>query len=122
MVASVSAKIASASVQLASLSAGLSALAARLPFYILNALFFGYFLFLWVFLVIWVGWDAAHRGLTSQKQRAFRLLVLVFNFPGLLLYLLLRPPLTLKEQERIEMEQELLELELEKLRREVKET
>lgn len=90
----------------------------KLPFYILNLLFFSYLIFLWVFMVSWVNRDAAGRGLSPSTRQWFLVLVLVFNFPGLLLYLLLRPSQTLEEKERLAMEEELLKLELNKLRRE----
>src|SRR3989344_6799133 len=119
MIASTSVKIASDSA-LASSSAFLavSAYFSRLPFYILNLLFFGYFLFLWAFMITWVGSDSVRRGVNQKWQKWYQVLVLVFSFPGLLLYLLLRPSLTLEEKKRAEMEEEILRLELEKLKRE----
>ena len=119
MIASTSVKIASDSA-LASSSAllAVSAYFSRLPFYILNLLFFGYFLFLWAFMITWVGSDSVRRGVTQKWQKWYQVLVLVFSFPGLLLYLLLRPSLTLEEKKRAEMEEEILRLELEKLKRE----
>jgi len=119
MIASTSVKIASDSA-LASSSAllAVSAYFSRLPFYILNLLFFGYFLFLWAFMITWVGSDSVRRGVNQKWQKWYQVLVLVFSFPGLLLYLLLRPSLTLEEKKRAEMEEEILRLELEKLKRE----
>ncbi|MCL5004042.1 MAG: hypothetical protein M1352_02110 [Patescibacteria group bacterium] len=89
-----------------------------LPFYLFNLFFLSYLVFLWVFLVRWVGQDALRRGIEGSRRQAYMILVLIFSFPGLFLYLLLRPPLTLDEQKRAEMEEEVITLELEKLRRE----
>ncbi len=92
----------------------------QLVFYFFNFLFFVYVVFLWALLFNWVGKDSRRRGLSDQSRRVYQVLVLVFTLPGLLLYFLTRPRLTLAEKERLEMEEELLRLELEKLRREVK--
>ena len=89
-----------------------------LPFYILNLFFFAYFLLIWVLMVRFVGRDCEQRGITGVKKKNYQVMVLLFNFPGLLLYLMMRPSNTLKDIKRVEMEEEILTLELEKLRRE----
>lgn len=94
---------------------------SALPFYIFNLFFFGFILFLWYLLVRWVGRDAQSRGCPDSQRKNFQIVVLIFNLPGLLIYLLLRPSQTLAEIKRAEMEEEILKLELEKLRRETKE-
>lgn len=75
-----------------------------------------YFLALWLILVYWVWGDSGERGLPLARRKIFLFLVVFFNFPGLLLYFLLRPPLTVAEKERLKKEEELLDLELKKLR------
>lgn len=114
MLATVSAKVATASATI------ILSWLSRLPFLFLNLFFYAYLIFLWLFLVRWIGSDAARRGLSKKSIRLFQAAVLVFSLPGLLAYLLLRPATTLGEKERAEMEEELLKLELEKLRRELK--
>lgn len=99
-------------------SAAFSDFITSLPFYLLNLFFFTYLLLIWLLMVVWVGRDCERRGLSGQTRRNFQALVLVFNFPGLLLYLLQRPALTLEEIKRAKIEDEVLTLELEKLRRE----
>lgn len=89
-----------------------------LPFYTLNLFFFIYLLVLWTLMIRWVGRDCERRGVPNSRKRNYQVLALIFNFPGLLLYLMSRPSLTLEEIRRSEMEEEILTLELEKLRRE----
>lgn len=104
-------------------SASPSAFLARLvprsfSFPLVAAFVFMYLLALWLILVHWVWEDSGERGLSLYQRKVFLLLVIFFNFPGLLLYFILRPPLTVAERERLEKEEELLELELKKLRHE----
>jgi len=89
-----------------------------LPFYVLNLFFFAYFLLIWALMVRFVEQDCGRRGVMGMRKKNFQVLVLLFNFPGLLLYLMMRPANTLSEIKRAGMEDELLTLELEKLRRE----
>jgi|GEM_PF-7010175 hypothetical protein len=101
-----------------STSAALTDLISNLPFYILNLFFFLYIISLWLLMVRWVGVDCGRRGVPRARRLYYQALVLIFNFPGLLLYFLLRPTMTAEEIRRAEMEEEILSLELEKLRRE----
>ncbi len=75
-----------------------------------------YLLIFWLALVRWVWEDSRQRYEAEQERRLFILLVILFNFLGLLIYFLLRPPLTFREQERVKKEEELLDLELQKLK------
>lgn len=96
-----------------------SRLLSQAIFYFFNLLFFTYLVFLWWLLVRWVKEDGRRRGVDEKQVNFYQILVLVFTLPGLLLYFFLRPPMTLDEKKRAEMEQEVLQLELEKLKREV---
>ena len=79
-----------------------------------------YLLIFWLALVRWVWEDSRQRIEAEPERRLFILLVILFNFLGLLIYFLLRPPLTFREQERVKKEEELLDLELKKLHQELK--
>lgn len=102
-------------------AAGIGDFLSALPYYVINLFFFSYLVFLWFLMVRWVGRDCQGRGVAGFRKRNYQILVLVFNFPGLLLYLFLRPSMTVAEVSRGEMEEEILRLELEKLRREADE-
>lgn len=99
-------------------SAFVSDVIYSLPFYLLNLFFLGYLVLLWALMYNWVGSDCGKRGITGMRKRNFQVLTLIFNFPGLLLYLLFRPQFTLDDVRRAQMEEEVLSLELQKLRRE----
>jgi hypothetical protein len=61
------------------------------------ALAASYWAILWLSAVIWTYRDMKDRGSDSTSQAVAVLLVLVFNLPGLILYLILRPHETLAE-------------------------
>jgi RNA polymerase subunit RPABC4/transcription elongation factor Spt4 len=61
------------------------------------ALAASYWAILWLSAVIWTYRDMRDRGSDSLSQAIAVLLVLVFNLPGLILYLILRPHETLAE-------------------------
>lgn len=91
-----------------------------LPFKFMSLLFILYIFLLWLIIVRFV-WNDVQGRTTDKRFRLFSLsLVTLFNLPGLLLYLVLRPPADFKERERATLEAELLRLELKKLRREEK--
>jgi Double zinc ribbon len=64
---------------------------------IIVALAASYWAILWLSAVIWTYRDMRNRGSDSLSQMVAVLLVLVFNLPGLILYLILRPHETLAE-------------------------
>jgi RNA polymerase subunit RPABC4/transcription elongation factor Spt4 len=61
------------------------------------ALAVSYWAILWLSAVIWTYRDMRDRGSDAASQAVAVLLVLVFNLPGLILYLILRPHETLAE-------------------------
>lgn len=99
-------------------SAYIANVISSLPFYLFNLFFLGYLILLWALMYNWVGSDCNKRGIAGMRKRNYQVLTLIFNFPGLLLYLLFRPQFTLDEVRRAQMEEEVLVLELQKLRRE----
>lgn len=107
------------SVLLATQSAETASL-TMLPFRLSLLMVFLYLLILWLLLVKFVWEDARERSQSALFLKVSLLLVLLFNFPGLLLYLILRPPLTLREKERFLLEEELLKLDIKKLRKKEK--
>ena len=90
---------------------------SAIPFFLL--LVGSYFLALWLALVHWVWNDSLLRIEDESRRRLFMALVILFNFPGVVIYFLLRPASTFTELERQKREEEIVELELTKLRREV---
>jgi hypothetical protein len=61
------------------------------------ALAASYWAILWLSAVIWTYRDMRNRGSDALSQMVAVLLVLVFNLPGLILYMILRPHETLAE-------------------------
>jgi len=61
------------------------------------ALAASYWAILWLSAVIWTYRDMRNRGSDSLSQMVAVLLVLVFNVPGLILYMILRPQETLAD-------------------------
>jgi RNA polymerase subunit RPABC4/transcription elongation factor Spt4 len=72
------------------------------------ALIGAYLTALWFCLVVWTFRDIHKRTRDVIVQILATLLVLVFNLPGLVLYLILRPPETLDEQYERALEEEAL--------------
>lgn len=72
------------------------------------ALVGAYLTALWFCLVVWTFRDIHKRTRDVLVQILAALLVLIFNVPGLLLYLILRPPDTLDEQYARALEEEAL--------------
>jgi len=70
---------------------------------------------LWVALIIWAYRDIRTRSRDSLVQILSALLVAVLNLPGLLVYLILRPPRTLEEEYQRTLEEEALLQALEDL-------
>jgi RNA polymerase subunit RPABC4/transcription elongation factor Spt4 len=70
---------------------------------------------LWVSLVIWTYRDIRTRSRDSLVQTLATLLVAVLNLPGILVYLILRPPRTLEEEYQRTLEEEALLQALEDL-------
>ena len=93
---------------------------SALPFRISLLMVFLYVLFLWLLLVRFVWEDSHLRSSNRFFIKLSLLLVIFFNFPGLFLYLILRPSVTFEEVARAELEDELLKLEVEKLKKEKK--
>jgi uncharacterized Zn finger protein (UPF0148 family) len=79
------------------------------------ALLVAYGVVLWLSALVWIYRDIKIRtnDLVSQLVSVF--LVLIFNVPGLLLYLILRPPETLSEAYERALEAEAMLQELERL-------
>ncbi len=71
-----------------------------------------YLLILWFSAVVWTARDIHQRTIEPIAQVVFTLIVLVFNFPGLVVYRVLRPPLTLQEAEEYRLESGALRREL----------
>lgn len=72
------------------------------------ALVGAYLTALWFCLVVWTFRDIHKRTRDVLVQILATLLVLIFNIPGLVLYLILRPPETLDEQYERALEEEAL--------------
>ena len=72
-----------------------------------------YFVVLWLSAVVWTARDIHQRTPEPMAQLVFTLIVLIFNFPGLVVYRVLRPPLTLLEAEEHRLESSALLRELE---------
>lgn len=73
-----------------------------------------YTLILWVALVVWTYRDAKARMVEPQMQMGATLLVAIFNIPGLLLYLAVRPPEPLSETYSRQLEAEAFLQEMQK--------
>jgi len=71
-----------------------------------------YFVVLWLSAVVWTARDIHQRTTEPMAQIVFALIVLIFNFPGLVVYRVLRPPLTLQEAEEHRLESTALTREL----------
>ena len=70
---------------------------------------------LWIALVIWTYRDIRSRARDPLVQTLSALLVAVLNLPGVLVYLILRPPRTLEEEYQRTLEEEALLQALEDL-------
>src|SRR5512143_1795924 len=70
---------------------------------------------LWVSLVVWTYRDIRARARDPLVQTLSALLVAVLNLPGVLVYLILRPPRTLEEEYQRTLEEEALLQALEDL-------
>jgi RNA polymerase subunit RPABC4/transcription elongation factor Spt4 len=70
---------------------------------------------LWISLVIWTYRDIRTRSRDTLVQTLATLLVAVLNLPGVLVYLILRPPRTLEEEYQRTLEEEALLQALEDL-------
>lgn len=75
-----------------------------------------YLVILWLSAVVWTARDIHQRTPEPLAQAVFTLIVLIFNFPGLVIYRVLRPPLTLQEAEEHRLESSALRRELEQTR------
>ena len=71
-----------------------------------------YFIALWFAALVWTVRDIHSRSRDPVTQLVFALLVLAFNFPGLVLYIVLRPTRTLEEAFEHQLEEETLLHEL----------
>lgn len=80
---------------------------------ILAAALITYIIVLWISAIIWVFRDIRERTRDPFFQAMAVFVVLVFNLPGLWLYLILRPQLTLAEAYARSLEEEALLQELE---------
>jgi hypothetical protein len=70
---------------------------------------------LWISLVIWTYRDIRTRARDPLVQTLATLLVAILNLPGILVYLILRPPRTLEEEYQRTLEEEALLQALEDL-------
>jgi RNA polymerase subunit RPABC4/transcription elongation factor Spt4 len=82
---------------------------------ILTAFTGAFIVALWVSLVIWTYRDIRSRTRDPLIQTLAALLVAVLNLPGVLVYLILRPPRTLEEEYQRTLEEEALLQALEDL-------
>ncbi|MBL8049906.1 MAG: zinc ribbon domain-containing protein [Anaerolineales bacterium] len=82
---------------------------------ILTAFAGAFIIALWVSLVIWTYRDIRARTRDPLIQTLAALLVAVLNLPGVLVYLILRPPRTLEEEYQRTLEEEALLQALEDL-------
>ncbi|MHB8577294.1 MAG: zinc ribbon domain-containing protein, partial [Dehalococcoidia bacterium] len=80
---------------------------------IVGAVLITYIAVLWVAGLIWVYRDIRDRSRDPFYQALSVFMVLAFNLPGLWLYLILRPKLTLREAYELTLEEEALLQELE---------
>jgi RNA polymerase subunit RPABC4/transcription elongation factor Spt4 len=80
---------------------------------VVAAMLITYLIVLWISAVIWTFRDIRDRTRDPFFQAVSVFLVLVFNLPGLWLYLILRPPQTLAEAYARSLEEEALLQELE---------
>lgn len=71
-------------------------------------LLFTYFVALWIAAIWWTFHDIRLRSADAPVQIAATLLVAIFNFPGLLIYLMLRPPRTIADLYNQSLEEEAL--------------
>ena len=69
---------------------------------------FGYLVALWIAAIWWTFQDIRVRTVSVVAQLASTLLVIAFNFPGLLVYCILRPQRTLAELYTESLEEEAL--------------
>ena len=79
------------------------------------ALLAAYGVVLWLSAIVWIYRDIKSRTNDLVSQLVSSFLVLVFNLPGLLLYLILRPQETLSEAYERSLEAEAMLQELERL-------
>src|SRR3989304_8390836 len=79
----------------------------------LTAIFGGFLAALWLGLVIWTYRDIRARTQDRLLQVLAALLVALLNIPGVIIYLILRPPRTLDEEYQHTLEEEALLSEIE---------
>jgi len=82
---------------------------------VLTAFVGAFLIALWVSLVVWTYRDIRARARDPLVQTLSALLVAVLNLPGVLVYLILRPPRTLEEEYQRTLEEEALLQALEDL-------
>ena len=82
---------------------------------ILTAFAAAFLVALWISLVVWTYRDVRARTRDPLVQTLAALLVAVLNLPGVLVYLILRPPRTLEEEYQRTLEEEALLQALEDL-------
>src|SRR5688572_6121539 len=82
---------------------------------ILTAFAVAFLVALWISLVVWTYRDVRARTRDPLVQTLAALLVAVLNLPGVLVYLILRPPRTLEEEYQRTLEEEALLQALEDL-------
>lgn len=82
---------------------------------VLTAFAGGFLVALWISLVVWTYRDIRSRARDPLVQALSALLVTVLNLPGILVYLILRPPRTLEEEYQRTLEEEALLQALEDL-------
>jgi hypothetical protein len=80
--------------------------------YVAGVVFAAYLLIMWIAALVWTYRDIVSRTRDTFTQTVSLVLVLVFNLPGLLLYLILRPKDTLADQYDRQLEAEALLHEL----------
>lgn len=78
-----------------------------------SAVFGAFLVALWLGLVFWTYRDARRRSRDRLVNILAALLVAVLNLPGVIVYLLLRPPLTIDEEYQRTLEEETLLSEIE---------
>ena len=80
---------------------------------LVGLLFFSYALVLWLSAIVWVFRDVRHRTTDQASQLIAVVLVALFNLPGLVVYLVIRPQDTVDPYERtLEAEAYMHELQL----------
>lgn len=77
-------------------------------FGLIAQLIFLTFAILWGFVVLWVWSDASERTTNVVFKLLVALFILPFNVPGLIIYFLIRPPLTIEEVYWSELERKYL--------------